>query len=228
MPMWKFSKRPALLLIALLLAACASAPEPVPAPEPTPAPAPAPEAEAAQVETVPGAAEAVAPAEPEPVDFNQQFYEEAVAALKGGDTALALELLLQVSRDAPEKPFVFTNLGLAYFKLQKLDLAEQAFSRALERNADDAVAHNHLGILQRQKGQFEDARSRYQRAIEIKDDYARAYLNLGILFDIYLQDLEKALQHYRKYQSLINEEDSQVAGWIVDIERRLKSGNTQS
>lgn len=183
-----------------------------------------PEPETTQVEAAPEAAAA----EPEPVDFNQQFYEQAVTALKGGDTPLAVELLVQVSSDAPDKPFVFTNLGLAYFKLQKLDLAEQAFEQALERNADDAVAHNHLGILQRQKGRFEDARNRYQRAIEINRDYARAYLNLGILFDIYLQDLEQALQHYRKYQSLITEEDSQVAGWIVDIERRLKSGNAQS
>ena len=211
---WIYSKRLAPVLIALLLAACASTPEPVPAPEP----------ETTQVETAPE----TAAVEPEPVDFNQQFYEEAVTALKDGDTPLAIELLVQVSSDAPDKPFVFTNLGLAYFKLQELDLAEQAFQQALERNADDAVAHNHLGILQRQKGQFEDARNRYQRAIEINRDYARAYLNLGILFDIYLQDLEQALEHYRKYQSLISEEDSQVAGWIVDIERRLKSGSAQS
>ncbi len=217
---WIFSKRLAPIFIALMLAACASAPEPVPAP----APEPVPEPETTQVETAPE----TAAAEPEPVDFNQQFYEEAVAALKAGDTPLAVELLVQVSSDAPDKPFVFTNLGLAYFRLQELDLAEQAFEQALERNADDAVAHNHLGILQRQKGQFENARNRYQRAISINRDYARAYLNLGILFDIYLQDLEQALQHYRKYQSLINEEDAQVSGWIVDIERRLKSGSAQS
>ena len=222
-----FNNKNWLLLIVLLgVTACGTKTPAVPAPV---APKPVAEQPEAAPEAAPATETAAEPEpEPEPVDFNQQFYEEAVTALKGGDTAAALELLLQVSRDAPEKPFIFTNLGLAYFKLQKLDLAEQAFTQALERNADDAVAHNHLGILQRQKGQFEDARNRYQRAIEIKDDYARAYLNLGILFDIYLQDLEKALQHYRKYQSLINEEDSQVAGWIVDIERRLKSGNAQS
>ena len=221
-----FDKRLAPLLLTLLLAACAGTPEPVPAPavEPVAEPVTEPEIPAG---TEPEA-EAGAVPEAEPVDYNQQFYEEAVAALKGGDTALALELLRQVSSDAPDKPFVFTNLGLAYFKLQKLDLAEQAFQQAVEINDDDAVAHNHLGILQRHKGEFQDARNRYQRAIEINANYARAHLNLGILFDIYLQDLDQALQHYRKYQSLVSEEDTQVAGWIVDIERRLKSGGAAS
>ena len=192
----------------LLLTACQSPPET--------APVPAPEVELAPV------TEATA-TELEPVDFYQQFYSEAVASLKNGNTEQALELLIQVSTDAPDKPFVFTNLGLAYFKLQKMDLAEEAFKEAIIRNNYDAVAYNHLGILQRYKGQFEEARNQYQRAIQIDSDYALAHLNLGILFDLYLQDLKLALQQYQKYQALITEEDSRVAGWIVDIQRRLKT-----
>lgn len=215
MSMLKFNK-PLLPLALLLLAACSSGPEKT-VPDPVP-PEPA---------AVEEASETAAPA-PEPVDFNQQYYEEAVAALKNGDAEDAVELLLQVSYDAPDKPFVFTNLGLAFLKLQQPDEAEQAFLQAIERNSRDAVAYNHLGILQRQKGQFEDARKRYQRAIDIDEDYARAHLNLGILFDIYLQDLDKALRQYQKYQVLTNGEDTQVAGWIVDIERRLKTTNNQS
>ena len=226
MSMSKFSKRILILLFVLAVGACASKPEPVPAPEPEPVPEA--KIESIEPETTAPEAEAEAPVVVAPIDYNQQFYEEAIAALKNGQTENAIDLLVQVSSDAPDKPFVFTNLGLAYYRLQKLDLAEQAFQQALEQNDDDAVAHNHLGILQRHKGQFEQARTRYERAIDINGEYARAYLNLGILFDIYLQDLEKALQHYRKYQSLISKEDSQVAGWIVDIERRIKSGGTQS
>jgi len=203
------------MLTLLLLAACQSAPKT--GLEPTPAVEPAAVSEASATEPVPAA---------EPVDFYQQFYTEAVASLKLGDTEQALELLLQVSTDAPDKPYVFTNLGLAYFKLKKMDLAEQAFQEAISRNNRDAVAYNHLGILLRHQGQFEEARKRYQRAIGIDSDYAYAHLNLGILFDIYLQDLKSALQQYQKYQALIGEEDKQVAGWITDIQRRLKIPTT--
>ena len=206
MLMSTFNNRTILMLVMLLLTACQSAPE-----------------------TAPGLDPAVEPvieesaAEPGPVDFYQQFYTEAIASLRNGKTEQALELLVQVSTDAPDKPYVFTNLGLAYSKLQKLGLAEQAFEEAIIRNNQDAVAYNHLGILQRYKGQFEAARNQYQQAIRIDEDYAFAHLNLGILFDLYLQDLELALQQYQKYQALVTEEDSQVTGWITDIQRRLKT-----
>jgi tetratricopeptide (TPR) repeat protein len=199
------------MLTLLLLAACQSGPKTVPEPAPAVEPAPVTDASATEPESA-----------PEPVDFYQQFYIEAVDSLKRGDTEQAIELLLQVSTDAPDKPYVFTNLGLAYFKLKKMDLSERAFQEAISRNNRDAVAYNHLGILLRYQGQFEEARKHYQRAIAIDSDYAYAHLNLGILFDIYLQDLKLALQQYQKYQGLIGEEDKQVAGWIVDIQRRLK------
>ncbi len=209
MPMSRFSKA-AIVAFALALAACASAPEPAPAPA-------AATPEAAQAAAAAAAAEAM-----------QRRYAEAIATLKSGKTERAIKLLREVGDSAPDLPFVHTNLGLAYFKLERFELAEEAFAEALVRNPRDAVAHNHLGILERRKGRFEAALERYRRAIAIDRDYARAHLNLGILFDIYLQDLDKALTQYQKYQSLVPEQDEQVAGWILDIERRLKSGATQS
>ena len=213
MLMSKFSKSTLAIVLITLLAACQGGPER--APEPAPAIEAAPAGEEAAAEAQP---------EPEPVDFNQQFYEEAVTSLKNGESGIALELLFKVSSDAPDKPYVFTNLGLTYLKLQKPELAEQAFQEAIKRDDDDAVAHNHLGIMLRQKGEFEAARSHYQQALKIDSGYALAHLNIGILYDIYFQDLKLALRHYQRYQALIGEENSQVAGWIVDIERRLKSG----
>ena len=196
------------MLAVLLLGACQSGPDKASSPKPAVSTSP----------TVEGSV-----AESAPVDANQQYYVQALASLKSGKTERALKLLLQISNAAPDMPYVFTNLGLAYFKLQQPKLAEQAFKQAIASNKKDAVAHNHLGILQRQKGQFKEARTHYQRSLAIDSDYASAHLNLGILFDIYLQDLKQALRHYQKYQALVSEEDTQVAGWIVDIQRRLKS-----
>jgi Flp pilus assembly protein TadD len=212
------------LLLAALLSACQSLPEP--APEVIPEAGTEVKPVSAGNATT-SAAESITEPEPVLVDLDQLAYEEAIVALKDGAADKALKLLARLSLDAPDKPRLFTNLGLAHFQLQQSELAEQAFQQAIERSPNDAVAHNHLGILQRQQGRFQDALQEYQRAIKIDSKYARAHLNLGILFDLYLQDLDKALQQYRKYQKLTSEENTQVAGWIIDIERRLKSTTTQ-
>jgi len=226
--MLKSSSQIAALLLCALLAACQGGPQPAPQPAAKAEPplavnsaddtlnsAPDPEADAATAQPP--------PAPPAPVDVDQIAYQQAIEALQSGETEAALILLTQLSEDAPGKPRLFTNLGLAQFRLQRFELAEDAFRQAIKRDADDAIAHNHLGILERRKGQFENALREYQRAIEIDPNYASAQLNLGILFDLYLQDLEKALQQYRKYQTLTSAENEQVAGWIIDIERRLKT-----
>jgi len=217
--MLKSSSKIATLLAVALLTACQSAPKPEPE---TAQPAAQPAAETMVSDSA--AEPTAAPeAEPETIDLDQLAYEDAIVALKEDHAETALTLLIRLTGDGVEKPRLFTNLGLAHFRLQQYELAERAFQQALARDADDAVAHNHIGIVERRKGNFENALQAYQRAIKIDAKYARAHLNLGILFDLYLQDLEKALQQYRLYQSLSNEENEQVTGWIIDIERRLKT-----
>jgi Flp pilus assembly protein TadD len=226
--MSKYSSQIIALLLTALLSACQSVSVPTAEVISTPQATPAAALETASSDKATTSAdEPITEPEPEPMDLNQQAYEQAIAALKTGATEQALTLLTRLSLDAPDKPRLFTNLGLTHFRLHQAELAEQAFQQAIARNPDDAVAHNHLGIIQRQQGRVQDALLEYRRAHEIDSRYARAHLNLGILFDLYLQDLEKALQQYRKYLDLTSEENAQVAGWIVDIERRLKSTATQ-
>lgn len=160
------------------------------------------------------------------IDVNQKNYEAGLAALKAGEIPFAIELLEQVSISAPELEHVFTNLGLAYFKQKNHDKAELAFQQAIKLNSNDAIAYNHLGIIKRLQGEFDSARKTYQKAIQINNKYASAHLNLGILYDIYLQDLEKALQQYKKYQALTSAESNSVGKWIVDIQRQLKTVKT--
>ena len=75
----------------------------------------------------------------------------------------------------------------------------------------------------RQRGQFAQARKAYEKALGINAAYASAHLNLGILNDLYLQNLDTALQHYQRYQVLTGDSDKQVAKWIIDLERRVQA-----
>ncbi len=209
MPMSNCLKNLPVVFLSLAISACQSIPETKP-----------------QVLPEPVVVEITEPVEV--FDPDQQNYEAGMAALKAGEIQFAIELLERVSISAPEYEHVFTNLGLAYFKQKNYADAELALQRAIKSDPDDAIAYNHLGIIKRLQGEFDSARKTYQKAIQIDNAYASAYLNLGILYDIYLQDLEQALQQYKKYQALVGDDSNSVGKWIIDIQRQLKTVNART
>ncbi len=199
------------ILLVLALGACQSLPR-QPEPEQPPVPAEQTTADEEVIALV--------------IDPDQENYEAAISVLKQNKMATAIQQLEPLSIRSPNLEYIFTNLGLAHFKQKDYDKAQQAFQQAIAQNDEDAVAYNHLGVIHRIQGKFDEASQAYQTAIDINSKYAQAHLNLGILYDIYLQDLKLALDQYQKYQALTNSENKSVANWIVDIERRLKAGQS--
>jgi Flp pilus assembly protein TadD len=98
--------------------------------------------------------------------------------------------------------------------------AGYAIRRLLAATPDDPVAHNLQGILYRRAGQFRQARDAYEQALRLRPDYTMAHINLGILCDIYLQDTDCAMQHYREYLQLSAGSDNHVSLWLADLEQR--------
>lgn len=154
----------------------------------------------------------------------RQNYDEALKAMRNGDNDKAKQLLLSLSTTYPNLSGPYTNLGLIYFREGKVDEAEAAFQHAIKVNPKSAVSYNHLGIIYRGKGKFQEAKQYYEQALKINSDYAYAHLNLGILYDLYLGQLDQALDHYNRFQALSAEKDPEVEKWIVDLQRRIKSG----
>lgn len=156
---------------------------------------------------------------------NPAYFNEAIIAAKDGDTEKAIVLFEKVTHENPGFSVAYTDLGLQYLKKENMEAAEQAFEKAISLNPSDFVAYNHRGIIMRRRGDFSGAKEMYQAAIELSPDYANAYLNIAVLYDIYLYDLERAMQHYKKYQSLISNSDKLVGKWIVDLQRRISVKN---
>ncbi len=103
--------------------------------------------------------------------------------------------------------------------------AKKALERAIEQDKSDAIAYNHLAIIQRGNGDFKQARENYRKAIDADPDYANAYLNLAILLDIYLQDLPAALTNYEEFQRLKGEKNDSIEKWVIDLKRRIEKNN---
>ena len=148
-------------------------------------------------------------------------YQLALAALNDGNDGQAIHHLTRLTSKYPNLAGPFVNLGILYLKKAQYEDAQQALLQATTIKPGDAVAQTHLGIAYRHLGEFKKAEQSYLQALKTDPKYAYAHLNAGILYDIYLQELPKALQHYEQYKALTNNSDNLVEKWIIDLKRRV-------
>ena len=199
-------------LATVLVAAC-SAPLPVPPSANTAPPEPSPPSVAAS------------PAQEESRKIVKDQFEQAVAFMQKGRDTEAAALFANIAKLDPDLASPHTNLGILYYREGKLEQAETAFKEALHIDDKDHVAANYLGMLYRRQGRFNEAESAYEQALAAKPDYGYAHLNLAILYDLYLDNLPKALDHYKEYQRISGDSDQKLVGWLADLRQRMKSTN---
>jgi tetratricopeptide (TPR) repeat protein len=144
-----------------------------------------------------------------PVDNNVRTeYIEALGHLERAQHEEGLAMLQNVARNAPDLSAPRIEMGIAYHAIGDLDAAEENLLAALQLNPDHPIAHNELGIVS------------YETALAVYPGYHHARRNLGILCDLYLADLDCALENYEAYMKTVPGDD-QAAMWIADIRGRL-------
>ena len=147
-------------------------------------------------------------------------FQRAVDLLNGGHYGRAAELLEKIVAQSPGVTAPYINLAIAYRHLDQPEQAETHLKSALDLVPWHPVACNEYGLLYRKSGRFAEARAIYEKALARFPDYYPVHRNLGILCDLYLNDLECALEHYEIY-GRARPEDEQVQLWIADLRNRL-------
>lgn len=130
-----------------------------------------------------------------------------------------LEEIVKVRPDIPEAHF---NLGWVKHQLGRYADAIVALQGGLALRPTEIRAHRLIGLCQRELGQFREAELTYSAALTMAPDDPGLHLNIGILYELYLRQPGKALEHYRLYQGLRAEPDVKVEGWIKVLERSAK------
>lgn len=153
-------------------------------------------------------------------DAVRMDYDSALLLLEQGQTDEGIAILERVVADAPDVSGPRIDLGIAAHRKGDLEAAEQHLLAALELNPDHPVVHNELGIIYRKTGRFGEARRSYEAALAIYPGYHHARRNLGVLCDLYLADLECALESYQAYLQTVPE-DAQASMWISDLQYRM-------
>jgi len=165
--------------------------------------------------------EAVAPA------AVQREYSKALASMEMGDMAVAEERLQRFVEAHPTYPNAYVNLAIIKDSRGDSKAAAHLLQHAIDVDGSNVFALNRLGLIQRKSGDFTAAEQSWLEATRVKPGYPYAWYNLGVLYDLYLRDLQAALDHYQRYQELAGSPenssaaDASVDRWISDLERRI-------
>ena len=86
-------------------------------------------------------------------------------------------------------------LAIQNHKKNNLQIAKKLYNETLKANPYYEGAHNNLGILLNQLGEYQKAISAYKKAIQIEPNNVAAYNNLGFVF-YQLGEYQKAISSY--------------------------------
>jgi protein O-GlcNAc transferase len=124
-----------------------------------------------------------------------------VVEYQRNNPAAAIELIGRAIRINPRNAIFFSNLGLAYRALGRVEEALASYARALSIRPDYADALNHRGNVLRDLKRFPEALASYARALAVRPDFADALNNRGaVLSD--LKRFDEALASYDRALTL--------------------------
>jgi len=89
---------------------------------------------------------------------------------RGENLPRALELIRKAVDLEPSNGAYLDSLGWVYFRLDRLDKAEENLVAASTLNPDDATVEEHLGDLWVKKGDMKKARESWKRALTLKPE----------------------------------------------------------
>ncbi len=156
--------------------------------------------------------------------IDSEMYQQGLDALALNDFSSARKIFQQFIKDNPGLSGAYTNLALIDNKQGNYDQALKLIEIAISINPQQAAAFHLRAQLYQQQGKIKLARDDYQMAIKLKPDYSNAHYNLALLYDIYLQEIALAIEHYNIYLSLTTEKDSATREWVNHLKNTLKNG----
>ncbi|MDC0114282.1 tetratricopeptide repeat protein [Planktomarina temperata] len=113
-------------------------------------------------------------------DPPQDQLQSLINLYSQGQLQQALTQAETLVKQFPQSAILFNIQGAVLKGLGRLDLAIEAYNKALAIKPDYADAYNNMGNALKDQGKLEEAIEAYNKSLAIKPDYAEAYSNMGL------------------------------------------------
>jgi len=148
-------------------------------------------------------------------------YKASVEALKAGNIEIAKRRFSSLVKIYPLMAGAEVNLGIIADLQQDKAAASAHFERALKTNPSNLDALIYSASYQQEAGLFTAAEQHLLKAEQVAPNSDIVQYNLGVLYELYLQEYERAIEHYQRYVELSNNDDAEkVKRWIKLLERK--------
>ena len=125
--------------------------------------------------------------------------KKGMALIEAGHYLGALSELLDADKNAPNDPVINYYLGVAYHGRGLRDMAMERFQKAISLKEDYSEAHNYIGAIYMDMGQWEKAIASFDKALKnhLYATPALALFNSGWAY-YNLQNYDVALSRYQQ------------------------------
>lgn len=110
-------------------------------------------------------------------------YIKAVECLKATDYAEALNWINKAIQKEEQRPDYYSERGVIYFHLEKLDLAIQDMDKAVSLQPDYSYRYSSRAFIRSVMKNVDGAIADYEKAIELDPEDSVAHNNLGLLLE---------------------------------------------
>ena len=149
-------------------------------------------------------------------------YTQALNKLKNKNYSDASNDLQKIMTENPGFIEGWSNLALAQLKAGNISQAKQALDNAIKLEQNSALIENLAGLIDVENGSYKSAEQHYATAIRLNPNLANSQYNLALLYDVYYQNVPKAIQHYERYLALTNSVDAETTSWVEELKRKLQ------
>lgn len=147
------------------------------------------------------------------------LFIEAKTALRNGDNETAKQKLNVIIRNDKELSGPWMVLGDIAGDEKKYQLAQQHYQQGLLINPNNINGYTALARVQRLQGEYHKAQNTLAKALALWSDFPEAHYNLSILFDVFLNQTNKAKNHLDAY-ILLEGSDEENQQWLQQLNER--------